>query len=460
MRLPIIAFLLVLLASCQSSNSTTEQPKSNSIVIQNVTVIPMTGTNTTLTNQTVVIKSGKISKIGAADNVEFDKNATIIDGSGKYLLPGLAEMHAHIPVPQNGSDSLVKQTLFLYLSRGVTTIRGMLGDPYHLELKKQAANGEILSPRIYTSSPSFNGNTAPTPEEARKKVMQYKKDGYDFLKIHPGVSLASFNELARMADEVGIRFAGHVPVEVGVHRAIEAGYASIDHLDGFIDGLVPSKSTDGGFFGYNYTDVADLGLLPALAQKAKEAEVWVVPTQTLMTRWFSPKSGAEMGTEPEMQYMPPSTRYNWRQSKQSLQNNPNYSKEKHERFIDLRQKLMIGLRDAGVGILLGSDAPQVYNVPGFSALHEMEAMADAGFTPYEILQAGTVNPAIYFNATEEYGTVTEGASANLILLDANPLENISNIRQQAGVMVRGEWLSKAVIDKRLQEIAAQYVGAN
>jgi len=463
---------LFFLAACQTPNSTSTEQNSTSspispnlIIFQNVNVIPMTNRGEVLTNQIVTIEKGKITNIVDAANIRLNNSeAQIIDGTGKYLVPGLAEMHAHIPTPQNGNDSLVRETLFLYLSQGVTTIRGMLGDPYHLKLKEQVANNEILSPRIYTSSPSMNGNSVQTPTQAREKVTQYAADGYDFLKIHPGIKLDVFEELVKTANEVGIDFAGHVPVDVGINRAIDFGYASVDHVDGYVRGLLPEGSeltpADAGFFGFDLTEAIDESLLPALAEKTAKADVWVVPTQTLMTRWLSPKSGAEMGAEPEMQYMAPSTRYAWRQGKQRLQDAPGYSQERYNDFIALRKKILQALRAAGVNILLGSDAPQVYNVPGFSILHEMEAMADAGFTPYEILESGTVHPAIYFDAKGEYGTIEPGASADFILLDANPLENISNMRHQSGVMVRGEWLPTTEIKNRLAVIAEQYVGAN
>jgi len=475
MYLCSILFTAGLLTACQTTNSTTNSiPETDTavqaytaqlVIFQNVNVIPMTGEGEVLENQIVSIEKGKITNIIDAASVRLNfPEAQIIDGTGKYLLPGLAEMHAHIPTPQNGSDSLVRETLFLYLSQGVTTIRGMLGDPYHLQLKEQVAKGEMLSPRMYTSSPSMNGNTVQTPKEARQKVQQYAADGYDFLKIDPGIQLNVFEELVQTAKEESIPFAGHVPVDVGIRRAIDFGYASVDHVDGYVRGLLPENSeltpADAGFFGFDLTEVVDKSMLPALAEKTAEAGVWIVPTQTLMTRWLSPKSGAEMGAESEMQYMAPSTLYAWRQGKQRLQDAPGYSPERYKEYLALRKDILQALKAAGVQFLLGSDAPQVYNVPGFSILHEMEAMADAGFTPYEILQSGTANPAIYFDAEGTFGTIETGASADLILLDANPLEDIRNMRRQAGVLVRGEWLPQSDIEKRLAAIAEQYVGAN
>lgn len=428
------------------------------IAFVNVNVLPMTG-DQVLKNQTVIIKNGKITQIGDTKKVKPSRNALKINGKGKYLMPGLAEMHAHIPVAQNNDDSNVRETLFLYLSNGVTTIRGMLGNPYHLELREQAAKGEVLSPRIFTSSPSLNGNSVPTAEEARTKVTQYQQDGYDFLKIHPGIQLDVFEELAKTAREVGITFSGHVPVDVGVRRAIDFGYASIDHIDGYVEGLVPASANvdpnAGGLFGFDFTNHVDVSLIPELVRKTKENDIWIVPTQSLLERWTSPKSGDELMQEPEMKYMNPGTRFQWRGAKQQILNE-NYTEEKAKKFMDIRKKLLKSMADAGVGLLLGSDAPQVYNVPGFSIQHEMKAMADAGIDNYDILKSGTANPAKFFNMEGEFGTVTEGAAAELILLNANPLDNINNVKKLNGILIQGKWMPKKLIDAELAKIAKKY----
>ena len=157
------------------------------------------------------------------------------------MLPGLAEMHAHIP-DKSWDDPLVQETLFLYLSNGITTIRGMLGNEVHLPLREKASNQEILSPRIFTSSPSLNGNTVTTPEEAQEKVKNYAEAGYDFLKLHPGIRKHVFDSLVAAANKYGIPFAGHVSNLVGIRHALKNGYQTIDHVDGFIEGLVPKEA--------------------------------------------------------------------------------------------------------------------------------------------------------------------------------------------------------------------------
>ncbi|GAB5527273.1 MAG: amidohydrolase family protein [Roseivirga sp.] len=412
-----------------------------------------------LKDQTVVIKDGRILKIGRADDIKVSGGATVIDGKGKYLMPGISEMHAHIPGDQNGTE-IVEETLFLYLSNGITLIRGMLGQLYHLTLREQVASGEVLGPRIYTSGPSINGNTVRSVEEAQTKVTAQQEAGYDFLKLHPGLTRENFDAVVATANKVGIPYAGHVSTGVGVRRAIEAKYASIDHVDGYVEGLVPSSirvnPNTNGFFGVNFTDIADENLIPELVAATKEAGVWIVPTQAMMERWIGPTPAAEIGADPEMQYMNPRTLNNWIRTKENILSNSTYDAEQANKFNELRRKVIGEMHKAGVGILLGSDAPQVFNVPGFSIQREMDAMLRSGMSPYEILKSGTVNPALYFGDETEYGMVKEGLSADLILLNANPLDNIANMKNSAGVMVKGNWLSADFIAKRLKMIADKY----
>ncbi|MDX2071089.1 MAG: amidohydrolase family protein [Haliscomenobacter sp.] len=423
--------------------------------ITHVNVLPMTSEEV-LKDYTVLLKDGKVFKMGPSNKLKAKKKNQVIDGTGKYLMPGLTEMHAHIPTPENGDDTWVRQVLFLYVANGVTTIRGMLGDPYHLTLRKNVDNELLIGPRIFTSSPSMNGNTIKTPAEAREKVIQYKKDGFDFLKVHPGVKREVFDTMAKIAQSLNLPFSGHVPVEVGIRHALASRYASVDHLDGYLEGTVPAdvlaQNPNAGFFGSNYIPNADEKLLDVLAAETKKQGVWVVPTQSLFTRWFSPTDAAALANEPEMQYMPSKTLYQWRQNKSNL-TGANYSEVLWQRFILFRHKILQSLHKADVDLLLGSDAPQVFNVPGFSLRHEMKSLAEANLPPYAILRSGTANPARFFGRSGAFGTIVPGASADFILLEANPLENVSNTSKQVGVMLRGKWLSKEFIEAELEKIA-------
>ena len=429
------------------------------IAFTHVNVLPMTGRKV-LRDQTVLIRGSVIYKVGPAKKIKPLENALRIDGSGKYLLPGISEMHGHIPVREGQDDALVRETMLLYLCNGVTLLRGMLGDPYHLVLQDQVSTGKVLGPRIYTASPSLNGNSAKTPEEGRQKVREYKRAQYDFLKIHPGLSLPTLEAIAQSAREEGLPFSGHVPAEVGIQRALALGYASIDHLDGYVEGLVAvPKATSphtASYFGYDQTGRADPKKIPGLVKATKASGTWIVPTQSLLERWFEPISGPEMVNRPEMRYMPPATLLKWRVFKQQLLDSPAYHPDTAEAFLSLRRQLLREMEKQGVQLLLGSDSPQVGNVPGFSIHSEMQALANACLSPYTILRSGTANPARFFGKEGVYGTVVPLATADLILLDANPLDDIRNMQRIAGVMTQGRWLSASWIAQWLSVIEAKY----
>src|SRR4030095_11511714 len=283
--------LLVCVISCIAQDP--KETRNKEVVFRGVNVIPM-DKEVLLMNQTVVVKNGKITQVGDVKQIKYSKDAIVIDGTGKYLIPGLAEMHAHVPPVDNIEP--MKEVLMLFALNGITTIRGMLGHPRHLELRSKINSGEIFGPRFYTSGPSFNGTTIKTPEAAKDSVTNQKKAGYDFLKLHPGLTKENFAAIVKTAKEVGIPFAGHVSWDVGVWRAIDAGYASIDHLDGFVESLVPDiasvKEQDAGLFGIYLMDKVDPSRIDPLIKGLKEHSIWVVPTQSLAERWMSPDKDA------------------------------------------------------------------------------------------------------------------------------------------------------------------------
>ena len=424
--------------------ATSPRPSAQPAVLAfvGVTVLPMQS-EAVLANHTVVVRDRKIVSVEPAGKARIPAGAAQVDGTGKFLMPGLAEMHAHIPAG-NAPDSAVERTLFLYAANGITTIRGMLGDPRHLTYRSRVVNGDIVGPRIFTAGPSFNGNTAPTKEAAVAAVIEQKKMGYDLLKIHPGVPRDAFDALAAKADELKIPFAGHVPAAVGLQRAIEAKYRSIDHLDGYIEAL-SSKPETSQFFGINLMSDVDEAKLPALVKATAAAGVWQVPTQILMDNLISDEPAEEMAKRPEMKYvLNQGEIQKWIVLKQGF---AKYSPADRQKFLTLRRRIIRDLYAAGVPFALGSDAPQFWNVPGFSAHRELKALVDAGLTPYQALRSGTQSIGVYFGTTD--GVISQGRRADLLLLDANPLADITNISRIAGVVVNGRWLSKEEIEKRL-----------
>ena len=287
-------------------------------------------------------------------------------------------------------------------------------------------------------------------------VTEQKAAGYDFLKIHPGISREPFDTLAATAQRLQIGFAGHVPLDVGLERALDARYATIDHLDGYAEAMVAKgalSAKESEFFGLNLGEQLDESRLTSLVKATRDAKVWNVPTQVLLENLVPGPSVEELEKRPEMRYVRSEVRSKWAEVKRSLLAETGSTAQSVAKTMAVRRRLIKALHAGGAGLLLGSDAPQIYNVPGFSTLRELESLVAAGLSPYQALETGTRNVAVFFGTMAETGTVEAGKRADLILLDANPLADVRNAGRQAGVMLRGRWLPKAEIDTRLAEIA-------
>jgi imidazolonepropionase-like amidohydrolase len=439
-RIWIVALLVTAVAVARSVAG----QQTATVVFEGVSVIPM-DRERVVEGRTVVVRDGRISEIGAAGSVAVPSGATRVDGRGKFLIPALSEMHAHVPVERADAE----RVLFMYVANGIGTIRSMLGDPAHFTLRERAARGEIVAPTMHLSGPSFNGQTAATPQAAMARVSEQKKAGYNLLKIHPGVPRDAFDALAKAADTHGIRFAGHVPAAVGLSRALEAKYWTIDHIDGYMETLARPGSPDAQLFGINLVGQVDESRIPALVERTRTAGTSIVPTQVLIENWYGPEDVETMRKWPEMRHVGASDLDQWVATKRK--NVAAYSSEHRQRYIALRRRLIKALHDGGVGVLLGSDAPQTWNVPGFSIHREIATYVAAGLTPYEALATGTRDVAAHFNTLDRSGTIDTGKRADLVLLEANPLQDIANTSRIAGVMVGGRWLGKSEIDRRLHE---------
>jgi imidazolonepropionase-like amidohydrolase len=451
----IMLFFFILVTVATEGQTGITVPPPRSAVFRNVTLVPM-DRETVIPGQDVWIRDGRVERISPTGKLSTKGYDLVIDGTGKFLMPGLAEMHAHVP-PIDDIEPM-KEVLMLFAVNGVTTIRGMLGHPRHLELRAKIRSGDIPGPRFISSGPSLSGNSVKTPEDGIRIVEEEKKAGYDFLKLHPGLTPATFDPIVKRAKELDIPFAGHVSYTVGVERAIEAGYATIDHMDGFVEWLVPGiaeiPEREAGSFGMFIGHKADLSRLPLLAKSLAEKKIWVVPTQCLFEKWFSNGDPAAFDQRPEMIYMSGETRKNWINSKRNIQKNPLFDSAHIEQFTRLRRTMLKSLHDAGVPILLGSDAPQVFDVPGFSLHDELAYYVLAGLTPYQALRTGTIH-AGEFLGDKNIGRITEKSYADLVLLSANPLQSIDATRKIEGVMLNGRWMDAAFIRDALRKLEKQ-----
>ena len=426
---------IVLLAS---PRLVAQPPKS--VAFTNVSVVPMDSSKV-VPNQTVIITGDRITAVGPAKTTRAPEGAVQVEGQGKYLMPGLAEMHGHIPPPTQPRE-LIDNVLFLYVAAGVTTVRGMQGAPGQLDLREAAKRGEIVAPNLYLAGPQFGGGAVKSAEDAVARVRQQKAEGWDLLKVQEGLSTPAYDAMAKTAKEVGIRFGGHVPNDVGLLHAIEMGQETFDHIDGYIEQL------DGR------AKPVDEKALDDLVQRTRKAGAWIVPTLVVWETLQGPVTLESRTAFSELRYLPAAQVQQWTKGLESRLKNPEYNADQAKLHIDNRMRILKALHAGGVRLLLGSDAPQQFNVPGFSIHREMRRMADAGISPYEVVKSGTANVGEHFKAQDQFGTIAVGKRADLILVDANPLQDVANMEQRSGVMIRGRWLPASEIDARLAKIAA------
>ena len=423
-----------------------------------VTVLPMSS-DQVLPGRTVVVRDGVITAAGPADDVDAPRGATIIDGSGRFLMPGLAEMHAHVPPGADPPREEVEDILFLYVANGITTIRGMLGSDYQIPLAEEIERGEVLGPNFYVGAPSLNGGTARTPEEAETLIRTHAEAGYHLQKIHPGVPLAAWDRMAEVAAEVGITFGGHVPADVGLVHAIETGMSTVDHLDGYIQAIasddVQAQVNAGTISLGGLARGVDDARLAEIVRLTMDHDVYVVPTMYLWENLYGAPDADRILLQPEMKYVSPRTREGWRRRAGT-------GREGADVYLALRKRVLKALSDAGAGILMGTDSPQLFNVPGFALHRELRVMVDAGMSNYDILRSGTVAVGEYvashLGLDGNFGTIAPGQRADLVLLGSNPLDDLINLFDREGVMVRGRWVTRAEIDAGLEALAAKHAG--
>jgi len=410
---------------------------AETIVFRNVSVLPMTSPRV-LEKQSVVVRDGRILSISTTPAIP--KDATVIDGTGKFLIPGLADMHVHIPAVDAKAD-LMSDTLLMLLANGVTTARGMFGFPGQLAIRDKAKKGELDSPTLYLAGPVFSNTTIASAAEAADRVRRQKKEGWDLLKVHNGLTREQYDAMAKTAKEVGMRFGGHLPSSVDLKHAIEMGHETFEHMEGFIDAeAVKAPISD--------------QKLAALAKQAKDAGIWIVPTEAMVEIVYDVTPLETLTKYPELKYSPQAAVDTW--SKRYNERLTQIPRSMAAFVVGNRRRVIRALQDSGVKIMLGTDALQEFVEPGFSVLREMESLRAAGLTPYEILRSATVTPGEYFAKQDSFGTIETGKRADLVLLDGNPLDDIANIAKISGVMARGHWYSREQLDIGLKRVTDKY----
>lgn len=451
------------------------QAKDAAIAFMNVNVIPMDGERV-LKDQTVVVRAGRIAELGDAAKVKAPAGALQIDGRGKYLVPGLIDMHAHLFSDEEFPQHLAGDELGIMIANGVTTIRLMTGTPAQLVLRAKVAKGEQLGPTIYAASPQlagqaygkvWNGYVVTTPQEAQRAVRASKAAGYDFIKLTTAITPQVYDAVIETAREVGLRVIGHVDPRVGTARALAVGQ-QIEHLDSYMESVLrddaPMKVSvsDYGVWkkpNWESLDYVDENKVTALAQATARAGIYTTPTLTFFKLCFVvPQSDEELRARPDYRFYPEKLRERLFAAHRKFWTDPP-SAERRQHYQRIRDKLVKTIHDAGGKIMAGSDSPELFLVYGFTLHRELQNLVAAGLSPYAALEAATRTPAEYLKGLDTFGTIERGKRADLLLLDGNPLDDIANTERRAGVMVRGRWLPQAELRKLLDDIADRFAAA-
>jgi len=436
------------------------------LAITHVTVIDATGA-APQRDMTVLIGGERIQALGRTAELAVPANARVIDAAGKFLIPGLWDMHVH------WSD---ERYLQLFIANGVTGLRVMWGYPRHLEQRRRIAEGSLVGPRLALAGTIIDGPkpfwpesiAAGTAEEGREAVRRTQNEGYDYVKVYSSLPRDVFFAIADEAKKRNIPFVGHVPDLVRVAEASDAGMKSIEHLTGMVLAVSGTESElrrelaaalklpagERGprlrAVGARIIDSYDAGTAAALYAKLKANGTWQVPTFTVLHSGANPRA-PEYTDDPRLRYMPPWVRKMWRED---FRNRERTAEEtaNQERLFQRRLELVGEMHRAGVGILAGSDVLNPYCFPGFSLHDELEWLVKAGLPPMAALQAATRNPALFLGRQADAGTVEPGKLADLVLLDADPLEDIRNTRRIGSVVANGKLYSRERIAEMLAEI--------
>ncbi|MDX6386110.1 MAG: hypothetical protein QOK48_3683 [Blastocatellia bacterium] len=429
------------------------------VAFVNVSVVPM-DSERILNGQTVIVRDGRILEIGAAEHVKIPEGATRIDGLGKYLMPGLVDMHVH---GFDENEKTAEKELFLYIAYGVTTVQHRNGKSKLLKLREQIKHGgNFFAPTLYVSSPfifgeknpTLFGGTHDTPDAARKAVAEYAKEGYDSLKVYGDWKPEPYQALIEEAAKQNIRVTGHfarnLPLDVNLRGRWEVAHAE-EYLYTYFFKVAKGDWTKRE------------SLIPEVAKATKEAGVYVTATLTSY-KGIGLVAGddtfQQLLKKPELKYIPKSDRDRLTSERNGYRKQ--FKTEQGAVFAGLTvflKRLIKGMQDEGVKILLGTDASfeaQSFTIPGVSAHEELRELVDAGLTPYQAILAATRYAAEALNGANEFGTVSIGKRADLILIEGNPFEDINQVSKQSGVMVRGRWHDQAEIKKKLDEIASSF----
>jgi imidazolonepropionase-like amidohydrolase len=453
--------VLTLICLLFSGATRAQNPATNELlVLNNVTVVDVR-TGTLQPEQTVILERDHILSVGPSKTVKYPRNAASVNCHGLFLIPGLWDMHVHLVFGDwfPGAQDI---SLPLFVANGVTGVRDMGSELDVVQgWRNEIEAGRLIGPRIYTSGPMLDGPkprfpssvAIATPEDARRAVGDLKRKGADFIKLQSLIPREAVLAIAEEAKNQEIPFEGHVPDAVRASEMSEAGMKSFEHLIGIFEGsssaedeFLKGSKTEGKFLA-TYDPARAASLTAILAKN----QTWQCPT-LVWERGGNLIDATDFSKDERVKYVPASWKTKtWKRFTDEI--TQGYGTDDlaiRKKFIEKELEVVGMLHKAGVPFLAGTDTPAgVHIFPGYSLHEELQRFVAAGFTPLEALQTATINPARFFGIEEQTGTVEKGKFADLVLLSANPLDDIANTQKIAAVITNGRYYRRADLDKML-----------
>ena len=470
-----LAFLVFLSTSLGITSQQAPGTKAASLVLTHVTVIDTTGA-TVKPDMTVVIEGDRIVVIAKSTDIRPPENAEIVDATGRFLIPGLWDMHVYW---------YEKDYLTLFIANGVTGIRQMFGAPIHHQWRKEIEAGQLVGPHMLIASPIVDGPKPVWPgsiavadaSEARQAVIQVKQSGADFVKVYSLLSRDAYFAIADESKKQAIPFEGHVPESISLEEASNAGQKSVEHLTGVLiacstreaellksgqatsAAIAAGQLSSTGFWGPEYRQRQKLALGAYSPQKAeivfgelRTNHTWQCPTLTVL-RSMAFSDDASFTNDPRLKYIPREIVASWDPKADIFLKTKTAEDWALGKEVFRKELAIVGaMQRAGVEILAGTDTLNPYCFPGFSLHDELGLLVQSGMTPMQALQAATLNPARFLGREKDFGTVATGKIADLVLLDANPLDDIGNTRKISAVVFGGKFFPRTSLDEMLGKI--------
>jgi imidazolonepropionase-like amidohydrolase len=433
--------------SAQTTSAPAESARDpEPLAFVRVNVVPM-DSERVLPDQTVLVERGLIARVGPASEVAVPAGVTVIDGGGqRFLMPGLCDSHVHLLDPDE---------LPLYVASGVTTIRNMSGEPFHLYWRRELATGRMHGPTLLSSSATIDGAPpegsnrviATTREQARSAVEAAAAAGYDCVKVYGALSAEAFAGVVEGAEPSGLKVVGHLPRALGLEGALAAGLDSIDHAEEYL-----------------YTAFRDAGAegIPDAVAQTRDAGAWVTPTLVAFAAIGDQIADAQaLDRRAELRFIDPARRARWlTPANRYLRDFAPGDAVRLRDQLAFLELLVRRLHEGGVPLLAGTDAGVAFGVPyvlpGWSLHEELARLGACGLSPYEVLAAATVQPARFLGREAEFGSVRVGARADLLLLAGDPLQDLGQAARPLGVLLRGRWLPREELAAGLAGLEALY----